>query len=505
MLTAVILLTGCVSGSRKSDPDKTAVPDINETAAPKTTEQPTSLPADRPLIHNEYIISMDVNPLERTVTGIEKVKFINKSGKDLDNICFNLYLNAFSEESPRNPVFPRFESRVYANGKDYGYINILNISFNNEDVTFSLDNTALKIDLDKPLAPNGQAEVTLQFEAKIPKINAPTGANDNAIWFGNFLPTLAVYKDDRFHTTPYYPAGDPAYTEVANYTVSINTPIDYIVAGTGIDSSKEFENKKTTTFTVQLVRDFAFAVSDKYRQMSFSGDSGVEINMFYYSDIKNIQSFLELADKAIDLYSKKIGGYPYKELDIVECALQFPSSKAYPQVIFMDTTYIHDERAFKAIAKDVCHQWFYNIVGNDQINEAWLDEGLASLLQEYLFSDEAVIYGMMMEEHAKLSQLLNTMPNKSLLDDTGVYESWADYYNVQNTRSKLMFYALRLKIGSEKFEQFLKEYYYNYSFKIAHKEDMVSTASAVYGKDLAPFFREWIGNDKMPELPPFTN
>ena len=26
---------------------------------------------------------------------------------------------------------------------------------------------------------------------------------------------------------------------------------------------------------------------------------------------------------------------------------------------------------------EVVHQWFYNLVGNDQVNEPWLDESLA--------------------------------------------------------------------------------------------------------------------------------
>ena len=42
------------------------------------------------------------------------------------------------------------------------------------------------------------------------------------------------------------------------------------------------------------------------------------------------------------------------------------------------------------IAHEVAHQWFYNIIGNDQIDEPWLDEGMAQYATWLYYAD---VYG----------------------------------------------------------------------------------------------------------------
>ncbi len=476
----------------------TYVTEIKETAEPKTTElTPLQTPAPQPSI-NEYTINLEVDPENKTVTGIEKVVFVNKTNVYLDKTYFNLYLNAFSGQSKLVPFFSKYENKVYANGRDYGHINILSVSYNNENVSFNVNETVLEVIFDKPLATGEVGEITLQFEASVPKINSNTGANDYATWFGNFVPTLAVYNKNGFNTKPYYPAGDPFFTEIANFTVNITTPKEYQVVATGDEVVTETENNKTTSFSARLVRDFAFCVGNKYKKMTYTGQSGVEINMFYYSDLKNIQPLLEVAEKSISFFNEKIGTYPYHKLDIVETGLPFPSGMEYPQIIFIDSSYFRSERVFKSLTHEICHQWFYNIIGNDQIREAWLDEGISSLLQEFLFYDDYQLDAEMKSQYETLQENLKEAGNTKLSDDLSVYSSWAEYHNVHYLRAKLMFYSLKVKMGDEKFYEFLKQYYTKYSFKIAYKEDLIKTAEETYGADLTDFFNEWIYNKEMP-------
>ena len=44
----------------------------------------------------------------------------------------------------------------------------------------------------------------------------------------------------------------------------------------------------------------------------------------------------------------------------------------------------------KVIVHETAHQWWYGLVGNDQIDEAWLDESLATY-SEVIYTSE--IYG----------------------------------------------------------------------------------------------------------------
>ncbi len=502
MLTLIMFIfCGCIMQSSKNDAIiDSSIPDIKATAAPKTMEEPELEPTTENTNNIEYVINLDVDPKTRIVTGIQKVKFTNVQSKSLYKVYFNLYLNAFKKDSKIVPYFDKFKDKIFENGIDYGYIEIQSVSNNNEETTFNVYGTTLEIDLTEPLVFEETTEITLQFEAYIPLINENTGANSKAMWFGNFLPTLSVYDKDGFNIYPNYPAGDSFYTEIANYSVNVTVPNGYDVCGTGISTITELEDKTTTSFTAHFVRDFAFAISKYYKKMSYTGKSDVEINMYYYSNFKDVQHFLELAEKSLNYYSQKIGNYPYQKLDIIECELSFPSGMEYPQVIFMDSSYLQNERSQLTLVHEVCHQWFYNIIGNNQVNEAWIDEGFCSLLAEYILNDEGKIYQKLKGEYDTLSEKLESLENKTLLDDISVYKSWSDYYNVQYLRSKLMLYSLKIKMGDEKFEDFLKKFYTNYAFKIASKNDIISIASEVYGSDLTSFFKKWIEDNKMPAL-----
>ena len=44
----------------------------------------------------------------------------------------------------------------------------------------------------------------------------------------------------------------------------------------------------------------------------------------------------------------------------------------------------------RAVAHEIAHQWFYGVVGNDQIRYPWLDEGLCRFA-EYLYLDASPV------------------------------------------------------------------------------------------------------------------
>ena len=451
--------------------------------------------------YNEYTISLDIESATRTVTGIEKLKYTNDADVALNEIYFNLYLNAFSVTSPYKPYFENFEKRIFQAGKDFGFIKIRGVTVNGTLSDFEVDNTIMKIEFATPLIPGDFVEISFLFEAYIPAISHRTGANAKAIWFGNFLPQVAVYDDSGWHLEEYHKAGDPFYSEISNYHVTITTPMGHRVISTGVEIELENETSKITTINTQMVRDFAFVVSSSYDVQSIRSDLGVDINFYHYSDIPDIQLYLNTAKESVEYYANLIGSYPHMSLDIVETELFFEGGMEYPQIIFMDSDYLQKTtRANATIAHEVAHQWFYNVIGNDQINEAWLDEGLAGLVQDlFLYSEEELEQHMRTNYTTLLSRLENIekpIPGRN----TKYYDSWNSYYNVEYLRPKIMLYELRKKMGYENFELFLKTYYNKYAFQTVSREDLLSTAEEVHGESLRSFFRAWLYQNEPPEM-----
>lgn len=444
---------------------------------------------------------MDIEPESRSVTGIEKIKYYNNTNTELEYIYVNLPLNAFAKDCSYTPYFKSMAAKIFENGNDYSYFNVESVAVNKESAEFNVYDNILRINLNDPLKINAESEITLQFEARIPFINHRTGANDYAMWFGNFLPHLAVYDSNGWNISPYYPAGDPFYTEIANYNVTVHTPENYIVAGTGVENIvRNDDSTITTTLTTKLTRDFAFAVSDKYQKESITTESGVEISFYYYSDSLNPTAILELAEKSINYFSNKVASYAYTQLDIFETGLFISGGMEYPQVVFMDSTYLKNNPTPKSLIHEIGHQWFYNVIGNNQITNAWIDEGLTMVVQEGVLSSPEEIFAQMQTDYEFLQLRLPNIDNKGLDSDLSVYKSWSDYYNIQYTRGKLMIYSLNLLMGDEMFDQFIKEFYSTYAYKVADKNGFISLAEKIYGESLEEFFTAWFDNYELPSL-----
>ena len=67
-----------------------------------------------------------------------------------------------------------------------------------------------------------------------------------------------------WNTYPYFPIGDPFYSDVANYNVKISAPEDYTIACTGDILSIDQEEIKIWEIEATAVRDFAFVASDRF-------------------------------------------------------------------------------------------------------------------------------------------------------------------------------------------------------------------------------------------------
>ncbi|MDR2898782.1 MAG: M1 family metallopeptidase [Clostridiales bacterium] len=499
----LILFASCQAKSQAPVPSPVPAVSVTEEVVPDegVTVRPTDVNGLSETDYNRYTINLDVNPSTGVVKGSMEVIFYNKSDDVMDTICFNVPFNAFAAEASYIPYFSDFKSKIFTGDREYCSFDISSVLYNDNNAGFDVLDTVLNVSTDG-LEPGAYAEISIQFEAYVPYMNHRTGANKNAMWFGAFLPYAAVYEDGAFRTQPYYPAGDPFYSESANYSVSITTPKNYNIVGTGTASVREDESSKTTTLTALMVRDFTFAVIDRsYKAISLTTQNGVEINMYYRSNLSVTDTLIKQAENAVNFYENYVGGYPYGKIDIVETGLFVSGGMEFSQVIFMDGDYMANPESAKTMIHEIGQQWFYNIVGSDQINSAWMDEGLVALLQEKVTYPDSEQFAKYFEsEYTRLGQSIEALSSLKLKDGISGYKDWTNYYNIQYTKGKLMLYSLNMKMGEEKFNQFIKEYYSAYSFKIATEEDFIKVAEDVYGESLGAFFNRWLFSEKLPPL-----
>jgi aminopeptidase N len=210
---------------------------------------------------------------------------------------------------------------------------------------------------------------------------------------------------------------------------------------------------------------------------------------------------LDTASRAIKIFSSRYEPFPYTEFDIVSTptlalGIEYPgmvaiSSRIYdvdqdtggtPVRVFLESTLAHETG----------HQWFYNLVGDDQLDDPWLDESLTQFATLQYYEDQ---YGQ--QAAAGFEQSFNQRWSRVNFEKIPVGLQVAAYDDQEYSaivygRGPLFFVALRQEMGDQAFDAFLKVYTEKLSWKIATPEILQSLAEEHCSCDLDPLFNEWV-------------
>ena len=116
------------------------------------------------------------------------------------------------------------------------------------------------------------------------------------------------------------------------------------------------------------------------------------------------------------------------------------------------------------IAHETAHQWWYSIVGNDEVNEPWLDEALTEYSTILYFENK---YGKEISD-----KLLKTMEVQSenyrgsdMFKASTEFDNSSEYSLNVYTKGAVVFNEIRKEVGDKIFFETLQEYCNNYMFQ----------------------------------------
>lgn len=452
---------------------------------------------------SDYSIILTYDDVNNTAEANTIVNYINNSENALSFIKFHLYPNAFSEEADGSVCTTVNEVKTYPNGKSWGGIDISKVSVNGALTDFEFEecaNTILTVPLGFELFPDETVKIQIEYKLTLPNANHRFGYGENTVNFGNFYPIVCVYEEKKgFITDPYVSNGDPFYSEIANYSLSISYPCDYTIACSG-DNIKTSENGDfiTTTFISNKVRDVSFILSDKFSSLKGKSND-TDIYYFYYSD-QDPQGSLDTAIKALNFYSDSFGDYPYSSLCVVETNFVHGGME-YPRLVMISDALVEEDYDY-VISHEIAHQWWYGVVGNDEFNEAWIDESLTEFStalffgahKEYGLNYNQIIdgansnYKFFLKIYKKINSEVDTSMLRSLID----FKTEPEYVNNIYTRGIIMFDTLKQQLGDKKILSILKSYFKNFSYQNVSTEQFVAFFSKKSGTDLEKFFDSWL-------------
>jgi len=438
--------------------------------------------------HNTYIVTLEVNPETRTVHGISRIIFTNRSGQPMEQIVLRSFLNAFEEDVYPRPYPAHLIRRMEYQGYERGYMTFRYASLNNETLEYNIDGTVITLKLDEPLEPYATINLILQYSAYVPMLGHSIGGNEYAMWFGMFLPVLAIHGHDGWHTEQFYPVSRPFFLETANYRVDITTPARYMVVGTGQRTEEMLEDTRITTFAGDMIRDFAFAVlSPYYNIASAETASGVEINFYYRSEMAGSRAneILQTARVSMEHFEYRVGFYAFPQIHIVEANLLY-NSMPFSQMVFLD---MNNYGSHVGLSRSLASQWFSGIVGVNRIYEPWLDTGLSRFVQAGIANNTPELLHNHIEQERQTAARREGL---SLSDGLWAYANRNHYIDVHGRAASVMLYELMQLMGEDYFWQLINLYYQTFAFQIATVDDFIRLAEEVHGRSLQMFFQDWL-------------
>lgn len=446
-----------------------------------------------------YEIQMTLSD-DMTVSGNQKVTFVNQTDVALSAIKFNLFANAYRQGSKYPPESYALSSEAFPNGESFGGMSISKVLVNGEESEFIIcgeDENILSVPLKAELYPDESVKIEIDFTVRLANVISRTGYNDKTINLGNCYPQVCAISDGSFYECVYYSYGDPFFSECADYKVSVTLNEKYVLASSGELTDRDEDGDCVTyTYEINSARSFALVASEHFKIESGKAN-GVEINYYYYDDVTPAESLL-YAKKSIEYFSSAFGKYPYKTYSVVQTGFMEGGMEYTSLVMISDR--LERQSVGEVIVHETAHQWWQVAVGNNEIEYGFLDESLAEYsvvlffenYQEYGLSREVLIsaaeqtYKIYCSVSDKLFGNTDTTMLRSLPEFNGEYE----YVNIAYIKGCIMYDYLRQTIGEDDLMRALKKYYSDYCFKVATPDDLVGAFEKT-GADTNGFFKSF--------------
>ena len=441
---------------------------------------------------------------DKKISAIEKVNYIHPYEEPVDVLMFNLYGRAFREDANIKPYSNSKLEECFPNGINYGDMKINAVLINEKPVDFSLcgeDQNALKIALSKKIEKNKSVSITIDFELYLANCTHRLGFNNGKVNLGNWYPVVACLGENGYEIEPYWSNGDPFYSNVANYDVKLSYPEYYKLSSTGEEvETIEESGVITSKYSALAVRDFAMVLLSDCEVVSETvGDT--KVLLFVASSDEWKSEYIETAKKSLTLFNKLFGEYPYSTLNVVLTDF-FQGGMEYPNLVYVSNAVEGLEDRKKVIIHEIAHQWWYGLVGNDEVDMAWFDEGLAeysTLLYYENYPDVGVDSKKLVDDTITSYELyldviksLNLDINYSMELSLDRYKSEYEYVYMVYVKGLLFFDSLRETMGDKDFFRFLQAVVEEYKFKNINKTQFLELLNKTSGIEMNEFVNNWL-------------
>jgi len=395
----------------------------------------------------DYVMSIVLDDDNQKITGNETITYHNNSDDTLKYLWVQLDQNVRAKDTKTPDITPsnkipeklnkRWYNAMFSEPFDGGF-NIMSVkNLDGSDLSHTINQTMMRINLEKPLASGEKFEFKISWWYNINnhRINRGRSGYEHFTEDGNnnyviaqFYPRLCVYDNVEGWQNDQFWGRSEFALEFGDFTVDITVPSDHIMQATGVlknekevltkkqqkrlleakntydkpilihtqeeaISAEKNRSKKTKTwrYYAENVRDYAFATSRKFIWDGMAVDINGRSVMAYslYSKEANPlygdHSTLATA-QTLKTYSKYTFDYPYHKAVSVDgqMGMEYPQMAFNPGRPDLPDGGYSDRMKYlmiKVTIHEVGHNFFPMIVNSDERQWTWMDEGLNSYVE----------------------------------------------------------------------------------------------------------------------------
>jgi aminopeptidase N len=358
----------------------------------------------------------------------------------------------------------------------------------------------MTVPLESPLQPGEQVIITMEIDVTAPiEEGGKYGTfllDDEILAFSHFFPILAVYDDEGWNTEIPAPHGDSVFSDSGFFLVRLETPTNLTVVTSGQLVTNEVlpdGDHEARFYSAGPVRDFYLAASRRFEVVQARVGETI-INSYAPPEfVAQNREVLASVEASVAMFNELYGTYPYTELDFVSTAT-LALGVEYPGVVAMAMGHYDPESGFdqptivSTVVHEAAHQWFYGTVGNDQLDEPWLDEAMAQYATWVYWREtqgEGGDEGFRAHLDSRWARVEHADIPIGLPAEA--YEG-TEYGAIVYGRGPLFVDDLAMVVGQETFEEFLAEYATKFKYGIASTQDYQALVERHCGCDLSQEF-----------------
>ncbi|MDD4754300.1 MAG: M1 family aminopeptidase, partial [Desulfitobacteriaceae bacterium] len=379
---------------------------------------------------------------EKRVSARLQIKYTNNQSYPMDDIKMILPANALSGEEHIKLKELEVVDRSFTYQKNY------------QDITLSLV---------KSLMPGETLEIKADFDTILPCSPDKFGYYQGTIRLSNWYPVVAPVdkKENKWASFEPLEFGDPYYYEAALFHGTVKVPGDRQVISPFVPGKKQGLSKNNYIIdSVYPARDCTFVIGTGFREVS-QRVGGIHVEYYFQNEDRGFAAY---GKDVLEYYLSLLGSYPYSRLVLVDLPLSNYFGMEFSGMVFLSTSYCV---GLKTIAHEIAHQYWYGLVGSDQIKEPWIDEGLANycalIYLEKKHGSEA--YCQAIKEIKPERKYLSFLP-------VSAYPEKEIYKEAVYARPALFWDRLRSLAGTEGLSQGFKKAQTDYRFQVMSGEDL---------------------------------